>query len=101
MSALGIENRITPFFSVILATSTSSPCSFFKMYAGRLSPMSIGASTGAAEGSAGGGSAAYASIRKGQYIENSLTAAVAVAVVGVVAAAFAARRADRLGSDIR
>lgn len=59
MSALGIEKRITPFFSAMLATSTSSPFSFFKMYDGRLSPISIGASTGAAGVSAGGVSTGY------------------------------------------
>lgn len=48
MSALGIEKRITPPSLARLATSMSSPCSFFKMYDGRLSPISTRASTGAA-----------------------------------------------------
>ena len=59
VSALGIEKRITPLSSARLATSTSSPCSFFKMYDGRLSPTSIGASARVAGVSAGGSSTAY------------------------------------------
>lgn len=59
MSALGMEKRIAPFFAVSVATSMSSPCSFFKTYEGRLSPMSICASTGAAAGVSAGGSSSY------------------------------------------
>jgi hypothetical protein len=50
VSALGIEKMTTPFSSASLATSMSSPCSFFRMYDGRVSPMLMGASAGVSAG---------------------------------------------------
>ena len=48
VSAFGTKNKITPFSSVRLATSTSSSFSFFRVIDGKVSPMSIGSRVGAA-----------------------------------------------------
>lgn len=49
VSALGTKNRMTPFSAVKVATSTSSSFSFFSVYEGKTSPMSIALRAGAAE----------------------------------------------------